>query len=44
MPLWKIGRNLAAIAIGLTPVACHLGFAYEEKLIGGYGLIAVDVT
>jgi hypothetical protein len=43
MPLWKIGRNLAAIAIGLTPVACHLGFAYEEKLIGDYGLIAVDV-
>ena len=43
MPLWKIGRNLAAIVIALWPVACNLGFAYEEKLGGGYGLIAIDV-
>jgi len=42
MPLWKIRRNLAAIVIVLWPVACNLGFAYEEKLIGDYGLIAVD--
>ena len=44
MPMWKIERNLATIIIVLWPVACNLGFAYEEKLIGGYGLIAVDVT
>ena len=43
MPLWKIGRNLAAIVIGLSPVACNLGFAYEERLSGDYGLIAIDV-
>ena len=41
--MWKIQRSLATIIIVLWPVACNLGFAYEEKLIGDYGLIAVDV-